>query len=127
MQAVTFALGSETVTTPAAVAVARALPAAPALSVTVTRSAGLNPAPRIVRGLSFTIFTVAFAAAAGAAVAMDPARTARRAARNAALPGVADEKRLNVRSYLTDLMYATMALACDTGMFPIAVVMMPDE
>jgi len=33
----------------------------------------------------------------------------------------------HVCSYLTDLMYATSAFACDTGMFPIAVVMMPDE
>ena len=95
--------------------------------MTVTRSAGLNPAPRIVRGLSFTIFTVAFAAAAGAAVAMD--QPGRRGGRQGPppCPGVADEKRLNARSYLTDLMNATIAFACGTEMFPIAVVMMPEE
>ena len=46
----TFAFGIVTVTIPAAVAVPRPLPAAPALSVTVTRSVGLKPLPRIVNG-----------------------------------------------------------------------------
>ena len=122
-----FALGTETVRTPAAVAVPFAVPAAPALSVTVTRSVGLNPAPRIVRGFSFTILTVAFAGAAGAALATAPTRMARRAANSAALLGVAYERRLKARFYLTDLMYATIAFASETGMFPIAVVMIPDE
>jgi hypothetical protein len=65
---------------------------------------GLNPAPRIVRGFSFTILTVAFAAAAGAALATAPTRMARRATETAALLGVAYERRLNARSYFTDLM-----------------------
>ena len=39
VHAVTFALGTETVTMPAAVAVPFAVPVAPALSVSVTRSA----------------------------------------------------------------------------------------
>jgi len=94
VHAVSFVLGKEIVTTPAAVAVPRAVPFAPALSVTVTRSVGLKPLPRIVNGLSFTIFTVAFAAAAGAGVATAPVRMARRAANSAALPGVAYGRRL---------------------------------
>ena len=121
----TFALGTETVRTPAAVAVPFALPAAPALRVTVTRSTGLNPLPRIVSGFSLTILRVAFAGAADVTVAIAPRRMPRRATKTAALPGIVCG--IGVTCYLTDLMYATSAFACDTGMFPIAVVMMPDE
>ena len=98
----TFALGTETVRTPAAVAVPFAVPAAPALSVTVTRSTGLNPLPRIVSGFSLTILSVAFADAAGATVAIAPRRMPRRAAKIAALPGSVCE--MGVTCYLTDLM-----------------------
>ena len=94
MHVVTFALGNDTVTVPVEVAVPRMVPVAPALRVSVTRSAGLNPVPRIVRGLSFTILNVAFAAAAGAAVATAPSRSPRRATKTAALVGIADERRL---------------------------------
>jgi len=89
VQAVTFVLGNETVRTPAAVAVPRAVPVTPALSLSLTRSAGLKPFPRIVSGFSFTIRTVAFAAAAGAAVATAQSKMPSMAATIAALPGVA--------------------------------------
>ena len=126
VQVVTYALGNETVTLPAAVALPRAVCRGPALSVTVTRSPDLNPVPRIVNGFSFTTFNVARAVAVEAASVPAPSRLARSATATTALPEVPSERRL-MGFYLTDLMYATIAFACPSGMFPIAVVMMPEE
>jgi hypothetical protein len=115
LQVVTDTLGNVNVTLPFAFAVPLAIPAPAPLSLSTTFSFALNPEPLTVSGFSRTTCSDAFAWRTTCAWAAPVTTTAQRTISSGLI------------GYFTDLMYATSALAWASEMFPIAVVMIPDE